>query len=99
VSPSFYNVEESETAKAQYSDDAQDNLALVDFDMGSVVFEGIKYKDKMCLYQVRNNRADDTGRLCVRNMPFVSVTRIIGNFNPNGIIGLAPNMHERSYVN
>ena len=50
MTPSFYDVEQSETAKAQYSDDAQQNLAIVDFNMGSVVFEGIKYKDKMCLY-------------------------------------------------
>jgi len=53
----------------------------------------------MCLVQNRNDRRDDTGRLCVRNMPFVSVSGIIGDFEANGIIGLAPHMHERSYVN
>jgi hypothetical protein len=32
-------------------------------------------------------------------MPFISVGGIIGDFNANGIIGLAPHMYERSFVN
>tara|TARA_B110000285_G_C14958916_1_gene530622 strand:- start:558 stop:704 length:147 start_codon:yes stop_codon:yes gene_type:complete len=36
--------------------------------------------------------------MCVTSMPFISVQGIIGNFEANGIIGLAPNNHERSYV-
>lgn len=63
------------------------------------MFEGQKYTDNMCLVQVRNGRNDNTGRLCVRNMPFISVTGIIGDFSANGIFGLAPHMHERSFVN
>jgi len=31
-------------------------------------------------------------------MPFVSVTTINGAFPANGIIGLAPNLQEKSYV-
>ena len=53
----------------------------------------------MCLAQSRSaDRRDDTGRMCVRNMPFVSVTSINGNFNANGIVGLAPHMGDKSYV-
>ena len=44
------------------------------------------------------NRTDSTGRLCVRSMPFVLIDNIIGEFEANGIIGLAPHMHEKSYV-
>jgi hypothetical protein len=37
--------------------------------------------------------------MCVRNMPFVSVTKILGDFEANGVIGLAPNDDKRSYLN
>jgi hypothetical protein len=37
--------------------------------------------------------------MCVRNMPFTCVDSLIGSFEANGIIGLAPNSHELSYVN
>ena len=30
--------------------------------------EGYSYKDKMCLVQTRENRTDDTGRLCVKDI-------------------------------
>jgi len=60
-------------------------------DYGTVDFEGIVYTDNMCLYQTRNARTLGSGRMCVRNMPFASVTKIIGEFEANGVIGLAPN--------
>lgn len=53
----------------------------------------------MCLYQISNNRNDNTGNMCVKDMPFISTQSIIGDFEANGIIGLAPNNHERSYIN
>jgi hypothetical protein len=53
----------------------------------------------MCLYQTSNNRDDSSGKMCVTQMPFISVQSLIGNFEANGIIGLAPNNHERSYIN
>ena len=31
-------------------------------------------------------------------MPFVLANAIVGEYNANGIIGLAPHMHEKSYV-
>jgi hypothetical protein len=37
--------------------------------------------------------------MCVRNMPFVSVSKVIGDFEANGVIGLAPNDDKRSYLN
>lgn len=37
--------------------------------------------------------------MCVRNMPFISVTKIIGDFEANGVIGLAPNSNNDAYVN
>lgn len=53
----------------------------------------------MCLYQTRNERTLSSGRMCVRNMPFVSVSKIIGEFEYNGVIGLAPNPKNGAYVN
>ena len=53
----------------------------------------------MCLYQTSNDRTDSSGIMCVSDMQFISVENIIGDFNSNGIIGLAPNNHERSYIN
>lgn len=37
--------------------------------------------------------------MCVRNMPFISVTKIIGDFEANGVIGLAPNPKNGAYIN
>ena len=96
---SNYDVGESTSAVAQYLDDAKTQPDMIDLDFGSVAFQGQKYTDNMCLVQTRNDRTDNTGKLCVRNMPFVSVSGIIGDFNANGIIGLAPHMFERSFVN
>lgn len=45
----------------------------MDLMFGTVNFEGVEYSDKMCLKQKRNNRTDSSGRMCVRNMPFMSV--------------------------
>ena len=53
----------------------------------------------MCLYQIRNDRTLQSGRMCVRNMPFVLTTKIIGDFEANGVIGLAPNPKNGAYVN
>ena len=70
----------------------------MDMIFGVVNFEGTEYSDKMCLTQKRNNRTDSSGRMCVRNMPFMSVTKVIGSFEANGIVGLGPNSHEHSYI-
>lgn len=36
--------------------------------------------------------------MCVKNMPFLSVDSIIGEFSEMGVIGLAPSNIESSYV-
>jgi hypothetical protein len=77
---SNYDVKESETAKVQYVDEDEGTPSLVAMPFGSVDFEGIEYTDNMCLYQARNDRTDATGKMCVRNAPFVSVTKLIGDF-------------------
>lgn len=56
------------------------------------------YKDNMCLIQTRHEKTDSSGSLCVRGMPFVAVDNIIGDFDFNGIVGLAPGKSENSYV-
>ena len=71
----------------------------MDLDYGTIDFEGIIYTDNMCLYQTRNARTQSTGRMCVRNMPFISANKVIGDFEANGIIGLAPNTQNDAYVN
>jgi len=77
---SNYDIKESTSAVVQYSDKAQTTPKLVNLPFGSVDFEGLEYTDNMCLYQTRNDRSADTGKMCVRNQPFVSVTKIIGEF-------------------
>lgn len=63
---------------------------ISDADFGTFYMQGIMYKDNICLAQSRNDRRDDTGRMCVRGMPFLDVTNINGDFNANGVVGLAP---------
>ena len=36
--------------------------------------------------------------MCIRQMPFLLPTQIIGRFEANGIIGLAPGNDQSSYV-
>lgn len=52
----------------------------------------------MCLYQVQNDRTTETGKLCVKDLEFVDVTDVIGDFSANGILGLAPSHSEKSIV-
>ena len=71
--------------------------------MGSVQFEGNVVKDQMCLIKYKNyhKQEDDQfdfedmkgttpGKFCVRDLPFVSTSVIVGEFNANGVLGLAP---------
>ena len=61
-------------------------------------FKGNVYKDKMCLYQTRNDRDDNTGRMCVRSQPFLAANDVQGSFMANGVLGLAPVKEERSII-
>ena len=49
----------------------------------------------MCLYQVRNERTWDTGKMCVRSMEFIAAEEVIGEFYANGVIGLAPTKNTK----
>jgi hypothetical protein len=65
-------------------------VEIASINQGSYEFIGKKYTDDMCLYQVKNNRTWDTGKMCVRQMEFIATEEIIGEFAANGVIGLAP---------
>ena len=47
---SNYDLQESETAKPCYTDSANTVEEDVSYNLGSVIFTGTAYKDKMCLY-------------------------------------------------
>ena len=66
--------------------------------MGSVQFSGQKYQDSMCFIQSREARSMETGKYCVENFDFIASKEVIGNFEANGIIGLAPVNDGRSIV-
>jgi hypothetical protein len=68
----------------------------MNLNFGTSFFQGTVYKDNMCLYQTREERTDDTGVMCVRQMPFLLSESIIGNFEANGVVGLSPG--ENSYI-
>jgi hypothetical protein len=52
----------------------------------------------MCLIQTLNDRTDDTGRICVSNMPFFVPETTLGEFEAEGVLGLAPSLDGRSYI-
>jgi hypothetical protein len=102
---SNYDIEESTTAKPINSktkggsaNDAADDLKDTFIKHGTVGFTGNEYRDKMCLYQTRNDRTDVSGRMCVRGQKFLAVNEIDGDFEANGIIGLAPVNDDRNYI-
>ncbi len=51
------------------------------------------------LYEIMHFFCHVKDNVIVRNMPFISVSKIIGEFDYNGIIGLAPNTKNGAYVN
>ena len=93
---SNYEATNSDTAVQQLSESGEPLEYSVDY--GDFSLQGKEWKDKMCLDQNRNRRMDDTGRLCVRNMPFLAVDTIIGSLEASGTIGLAPHYENKSYV-
>lgn len=96
----MYDIENSETAKIQYKDGVaktqKDTLSL---NFGEAIFSGTVYKDNICVLQTTNKKTDKSGKLCVRQMPFLAVDEITGEFGANGILGLGPSNDKRSYVN
>ena len=79
-----------------FSDEITQTPDDLNINLGTALFQGTKFKDNMCLYQTREHRTDQTGFLCVRQMPFLLAKDIIGEFTANGVLGLAPG--ENSYI-
>lgn len=53
----------------------------------------------MCLYQTREDRSMDFGRMCVNSLNFIAAEEIIGEFDANGVLGLAPwDDPQQSYI-
>jgi hypothetical protein len=75
---SNYDLQESETASVCYKDNSKTIEDDVSYNLGSVIFSGTSYKDKMCLYQTRNDRTDQSGRMCVRQQKFMAVDELEG---------------------
>ena len=98
--PSTYSALDSDTAtKANY--DAEDyNDSQIRAMLGSVNLVADRWSDKMCLSQSRNDRTDDTGKLCVnKSFEFGVVNSVVGEFAANGVVGLAPSHSSQSFVN
>ena len=95
---SNYDIDESKNAHPVYLDQRQTEPSRVKLNYGSFYASGEEYRDNICLNQNRNDRRDDTGRLCVRDMPFVSINSVTGDFRAMGVVGLAPDNEGKSYV-
>ena len=96
----MYNIENSETAKIQYKDGiAKTQKDTLSLNFGEAIFSGTVYKDNICILQTTNKKTDKSGKLCVRQMPFLAVDEITGEFGANGILGLAPSSDKRSFIN
>ena len=96
--PSTFVLEDSKTLQGVYKDSKQTQTVDASVSQANVTFSGSVYKDKMCLYQTRNDRTDQTGRMCVRSHKFLAANTIKGSFDANGILGLAPAKDDRSIV-
>ena len=66
--------------------------------MGGYTFLGERWTDQMCLKQQRDNRTLASGSYCVKNQEFLLASSVIGGFNANGVIGLAPTGSSLSYI-
>ena len=64
-----------------------------------MVFNAEKYKDQMCLKQLRNMRTDESGSFCVKEQEFLLAKTVIGDFEANGVLGLAPGDNPNSIIN
>lgn len=52
----------------------------------------------MCLKQNRNSRTDETGEFCVNDMEFLLAHSVMGGFEANGVVGLAPSGGDNSII-
>lgn len=72
--------------------------ATASVNLGSMHFSGNKFREYMCLQQIKTNRKYSTGRFCVSDFEFILATSIIGKVEANGVLGLGPNGGENSFV-
>ena len=96
--PGNYDKNQSESAIPVYFDANKSLIESDHINLGSVLFNGQKYKEKVCLKQARNERTDDTGTYCVNDFPFVAADTVIGDFEANGVLGLAPSNSKDSII-
>ena len=97
--PGNYDENESETAKKVTRNLEGSNRALTaSVDLGTVDFMGRVYKETMCLKQLRGDRTKETGTFCLDDQEFLLATSMIGRFDANGIVGLAPTGGIKSIV-
>lgn len=72
---------------------------ITQYNLGSYEFIGKELKDQMCLYQIRDNRTMDSGRMCANSLEFIIAEDVIGDFEANGVLGLAPwDDPKQSYI-
>lgn len=97
--PGNYNEKLSTTARPQtYGYNNETMLKDEAVNMGTVNFSGFQYKDQMCLKQMRNIRTDNTGSYCLKEHKFLLANRVFGEFEANGVVGLAPSGGDNSII-
>ena len=94
--PGNYDSLLSDTSKAVLNHKGE--IATKTVDLGSVIFSGEKYYDKMCLSQKQNDRTDLSGHFCVLAQEFILAKSMVGGIDANGVLGLAPSLSNNSYV-
>ena len=92
---------ESDNAKPLKDSDGGEMTKTIT--LGSWQFSGTLYRDNFCLVQSNKNKpTPQTGRLCVNPLKFLAVDKVKvtkGDQDPqHGILGLAPDTAEESYV-
>lgn len=81
-----------------YTDAKQLQADVGSVNLGKYAFTGQKYKDQMCLRQTRNDRTQFSGGYCLPSMEFLMANSVIGDFEANGVLGLAPSGPITNYV-
>lgn len=107
--PGNYQTENSTTAhyepstwhivsKNSSTNEVKKEIATDSVNMGAFVFKGQRWYDQMCLKQMRYERTKASGTFCVDSQEFLLATSVDGEFNANGVVGLAPSGSSKSYV-
>jgi hypothetical protein len=98
--PGQYNVSNSASAAPIMKKNDEESVQKIEtIDLGSVDIQGKVYTDKFCLYQVgREEKTDASGKLCAKDLEFIVADSITGDLNAEGVLGLAPNNDNRSFM-